>query len=100
MICTSLITTINCELQTSRGIDVEHVNLVVNLDLPWDHETYLHRIGRAGRFGSYGAAVTFTAVGKEYQSLMSIANKCNTKVKKLPGECALNITVDLEILFC
>ena len=38
-------------LQTSRGIDAENVNLVVNLDIPWDHETYLHRIGRAGRFG-------------------------------------------------
>ena len=38
-------------LQTSRGIDAENVNLVVNLDLPYDHETYLHRIGRAGRFG-------------------------------------------------
>lgn len=38
-------------LQTSRGIDAEHVNLVVNLDVPYDHETYLHRIGRAGRFG-------------------------------------------------
>jgi len=37
--------------QTSRGIDAENVNLIVNLDLPQDHETYLHRIGRAGRFG-------------------------------------------------
>lgn len=37
--------------QTARGIDAENVNLIVNLDLPQDHETYLHRIGRAGRFG-------------------------------------------------
>ncbi len=36
---------------TSRGIDAEHVNLVVNVDVPYDHHTYLHRIGRAGRFG-------------------------------------------------
>ena len=41
--------------QTARGIDAEHVNLVVNLDVPTDHETYLHRIGRAGRFGEAGA---------------------------------------------
>lgn len=37
--------------QIARGVDVEHVNLVVNMDLPWDTQTYLHRIGRTGRFG-------------------------------------------------
>ena len=46
----TLIPMVTC-LQTARGIDADHVNLVVNLDLPHDHETYLHRIGRAGRFG-------------------------------------------------
>ena len=40
-------------LKTSRGIDAEHVDLVVNMDVPRDSETYLHRIGRAGRFGEY-----------------------------------------------
>ena len=38
--------------QTARGIDVDRVNLVVNLDMPHDPETYLHRIGRTGRFGA------------------------------------------------
>jgi ATP-dependent RNA helicase DDX20 len=38
---------------TARGIDVENVNLVINMDVPYDGETYLHRIGRAGRFGTY-----------------------------------------------
>ena len=37
---------------TARGIDAENVNLVVNLEVPWEHNTYLHRIGRGGRFGS------------------------------------------------
>ncbi|NXM58496.1 DDX20 helicase, partial [Illadopsis cleaveri] len=37
---------------TSRGIDAEKVNLVINLDVPLDWETYMHRIGRAGRFES------------------------------------------------
>ena len=40
-------------LKTSRGIDAEHVDLVVNMDVPRDSETYLHRIGRAGRFGEH-----------------------------------------------
>jgi ATP-dependent RNA helicase DDX20 len=38
---------------TARGIDVENVNLVINMDVPFDGETYLHRIGRAGRFGTF-----------------------------------------------
>jgi superfamily II DNA/RNA helicase len=36
---------------TARGIDVDKVNFVVNLDLPRDPATYLHRVGRTGRFG-------------------------------------------------
>ena len=41
--------------KTSRGIDAERVNLVINMDLPHDSETYLHRVGRAGRFGKSSA---------------------------------------------
>jgi ATP-dependent RNA helicase DDX20 len=42
----------------ARGIDVENVNLIVNLEIPYDSSTYLHRIGRAGRYGSHGIAIT------------------------------------------
>lgn len=42
----------------ARGIDSENVNLVVNLDVPDDSSVYLHRIGRCGRFGSQGIAIT------------------------------------------
>ena len=42
----------------ARGVDLERVNLVCNLDLPYDRETYQHRIGRTGRFGTYGISVT------------------------------------------
>lgn len=38
----------------ARGIDASCINLVINLDLPWDAATYLHRMGRAGRYGSHG----------------------------------------------
>lgn len=38
-------------LQTARGVDLERVNLVINFDPPTDAETYLHRVGRAGRYG-------------------------------------------------
>jgi ATP-dependent RNA helicase DDX6/DHH1 len=43
----------------TRGIDVEGVNLVINFDFPKTAETYLHRIGRSGRFGRHGLAINF-----------------------------------------
>lgn len=45
----------------ARGIDSENVNLVINLDIPSDSVTYLHRIGRCGRFGTQGMAITLLA---------------------------------------
>jgi ATP-dependent RNA helicase UAP56/SUB2 len=57
-----------------RGIDVERVNIVINYDMPVTDDrhgngadTYLHRVGRAGRFGTKGLAITFvsTQVGCE-----------------------------------
>ncbi|KAG0246125.1 DEAD (Asp-Glu-Ala-Asp) box polypeptide 20 [Mortierella sp. GBA43] len=47
-----------CSDLIARGIDIDRVNLVVNLDLPKDPETYLHRIGRTGRYGTAGLAVS------------------------------------------
>jgi ATP-dependent RNA helicase DDX20 len=42
---------------TARGVDLERVNLVVHLDVPRDKETYSHRVGRSGRFGTNGLSV-------------------------------------------
>lgn len=42
-----------------RGIDIIKVNLVVNFDLPFDTESYIHRVGRAGRFCRKGIVVNF-----------------------------------------
>ncbi|NXU97836.1 DDX20 helicase, partial [Cettia cetti] len=69
---------------TSRGIDAEKVNLVINLDVPLDWETYMHRIGRAGRFGTLGLAVTFCCRGEEENTMMRIAQKCNLQLLPLP----------------
>ena len=46
--------------QTARGIDADKVNVIINLDIPKDHETYLHRIGRAGRFGELSKIMPFS----------------------------------------
>ena len=42
-----------CSDLFTRGIDIQAVNVVINFDFPRMAETYLHRIGRSGRFGSY-----------------------------------------------
>lgn len=43
----------------ARGIDVHHVSLVINYDLPRIRENYIHRIGRSGRYGRKGVAINF-----------------------------------------
>jgi len=45
----------------ARGIDFERVNMVINYDMPDKADTYLHRIARAGRFGTKGIAISFVA---------------------------------------
>ncbi|KAL9959457.1 hypothetical protein ACROYT_G032783 [Oculina patagonica] len=69
---------------TSRGIDAENVNLVVNMDVPRDSETYLHRIGRAGRFGTQGVAVTFVAKGEEEKLFKRMEENIGTTIHVLP----------------
>jgi superfamily II DNA/RNA helicase len=55
----------------SRGIDIQHVNIVINYDLPADNETYAHRIGRCGRFGRKGLSIDFVpACDEELHKLL------------------------------
>ena len=84
-VCTDLI---------SRGIDLEHVNLVVNIDVPKDWQTYMHRVGRAGRFGSKGAAITICGdASEDIENMKKIHKNCNLKklmyttmVEDIPGQ--------------
>ncbi|KAH8262459.1 hypothetical protein KR026_007115 [Drosophila bipectinata] len=66
----------------ARGVDSKHANLVINLDPPKDHVTYLHRIGRAGRFGSQGIAITFVTP-KETEKFHKILSACTTGMSVL-----------------
>lgn len=49
----------------ARGIDIERVNLVVNFDMPISSDTYLHRVGRAGRYKTKGNSVSFVVEENE-----------------------------------
>lgn len=63
----------------ARGIDVEQVTIVINYDLPIDQmkrpdfETYLHRIGRTGRFGKKGLAINFVDGSRTMRQVQEIA---------------------------
>lgn len=67
----------------ARGLDVKGVDLVINYDLPQDDEYYVHRIGRTGRAGKSGLALSFVC-GKEIYKLKEIQKYCHTKIKLKP----------------
>ena len=53
----------------TRGIDIQAVNVVINFDFPKMAETYLHRIGRSGRFGHLGVAINLITFDDRYKIL-------------------------------
>ena len=73
----------------ARGIDVPQVNLVVCYDLSPDKETYIHRIGRCGRFGKKGVSVSFIKMEDPYD--MKILNKMKHSYKININELPDNI---------
>lgn len=83
-----LVTTNLC----ARGIDIEQVTLVINYDIPLDvHrkpdcETYLHRIGRTGRFGKSGLAINFVDGRRSHDNLMFIQDHFGRTIQKLDAE--------------
>ena len=68
----------------SRGIDVQQVSLVINYDLPMEVETYIHRIGRSGRFGRKGVSINFVT-NYDWEQMKYIEKFYNTAVKELPA---------------
>ena len=71
----------------ARGIDVQHVNIVINFDLPLNKENYLHRIGRGGRYGRKGVAINFVSQ-KEVETLREIEAHYHTQIEELPMDFA------------
>ncbi|EGO02766.1 hypothetical protein SERLA73DRAFT_150394 [Serpula lacrymans var. lacrymans S7.3] len=67
-----------------RGIDVERVNIVVNYDCPPDADSYLHRVGRAGRFGTKGLAITCVSSESDQQVMAAIQSRFEVAVSELP----------------
>lgn len=65
----------------ARGLDIDDLTHVINFALPQDPEAYLHRIGRTGRAGKEGTAITFVSP-EEYRKLMFIKNITKTEIRK------------------
>lgn len=70
----------------ARGIDVPQVNLVVCFDMPLDKETYIHRIGRCGRFNKKGVSISFVRMNdqSDVKFLNMMRNTYKINIKELP----------------
>jgi len=77
MVCTDLF---------GRGIDIERVNIVINYDMPEDSDTYLHRVGRACRFGTKGLAVAFVASDEDQDVLKKTQERFEVNIEPMPSQ--------------
>jgi len=68
-----------------RGIDIERVNIVINYDMPGDSDSYLHRVGRAGRFGTKGLAITFVSTDEDSEVLKKVQERFEVNVGEMPS---------------
>jgi ATP-dependent RNA helicase DDX19/DBP5 len=76
----------------ARGIDVLQVTLVINYDMPTDGngrpdpETYLHRIGRTGRFGRTGVSINFVHDKRSWEEMHAIEMHFNRPIQRVPTD--------------
>ncbi|MGH0154370.1 UNVERIFIED_CONTAM: hypothetical protein FKN15_026935 [Acipenser sinensis] len=69
-----------------RGMDIERVNIAFNYDMPEDSDTYLHRVARAGRFGTKGLAITFVSDENDAKVLNDVQDRFEVNISELPDE--------------
>ena len=69
----------------ARGIDIQQLSLVINFDLPREKETYIHRIGRSGRYGRKGVAINLIN-DREVEYMKHIETFYDTKINEMPAD--------------
>jgi len=69
----------------TRGIDIQSVNVVINFDFPKNAETYLHRIGRSGRFGHLGLAVNLITY-EDRHAMRMVEQDLGTEIRPIPAQ--------------
>merc|ERR1712170_106623 len=77
-----------------RGMDIERVNIVFNYDMPEDSDTYLHRVARAGRFGTKGLAISFIADDEDEKIQKSVQERFEVTVTELPEEMDISTYIE------
>uniref|UniRef100_A0A8C8S852 RNA helicase n=1 Tax=Pelusios castaneus TaxID=367368 RepID=A0A8C8S852_9SAUR len=77
-----------------RGMDIERVNIVFNYDMPEDSDTYLHRVARAGRFGTKGLAITFVSDEGDAKILNEVQDRFEVNVAELPEEIDISTYIE------
>lgn len=75
---------------TARGIDIQQVSTVINFDIPKDINTYLHRIGRSGRWGRKGIGINFIT-RRDFRKLKEIEQHYDTVIDDLPANFSESI---------
>ncbi|KAJ4369187.1 Suppressor of the cold-sensitive snRNP biogenesis mutant brr1-1 [Neocucurbitaria cava] len=69
-----------------RGIDVERINVAINYDMPDKADAYLHRVGRAGRFGTKGLSISFVSSPDDEAVLKSIEERFQVSLPEFPED--------------
>lgn len=77
-----------------RGMDIERVNIVFNYDMPEDSDTYLHRVARAGRFGTKGLAITMVSDESDAKILNEVQDRFDVNITELPEEIELSTYIE------
>ncbi|KAG8375784.1 hypothetical protein BUALT_Bualt10G0136400 [Buddleja alternifolia] len=83
-----------------RGIDIERVNIVINYDMPDSADTYLHRVGRAGRFGTKGLAITFVSSASDSDVLNQVQERFEVDIKELPEQIDTSTYIVNAVVMC
>jgi len=80
-----------------RGMDIERVNIVINYDFPDDNkgscvpsDSYLHRVGRAGRFGTKGLGISFVSSEEDAKNLAEVQSRFEVNIAELPDQIDIN----------
>ncbi len=69
----------------ARGIDVQHLCLVINYDLPNNKANYIHRIGRTGRYGRKGVAINLVLTNQDFKKIKELQTYYHTSIEEMPS---------------
>lgn len=79
-----------------RGMDIERVNIVFNYDMPEDSDTYLHRVARAGRFGTKGLAISLVSEEADVKILNQVQERFEVNITELPDEIDISTYIEAK----